>query len=141
MVFWSHYTDQSNEPLYPFGFGLSYTTFEYNSLTLSSEKLARNGELKVSVKVKNTGRLAGEEVVQLYIRNRVASISRPVKELKAFKKLMIQQGETKEVEFILKPEELGFYNSDGKFLIEPGAFKIWVGTSSAEGLESGFTLE
>jgi beta-glucosidase len=141
MVFWSHYGDQSNEPLYPFGYGLSYTTFEYSDLTLSSEKMVMSGELKVTVKVKNTGKLAGEEVVQLYIRDLVASISRPVKELKNFRKVMIQPGETKEIEFIIKPDDLSFYNPNGQFIVEPGAFKIWVGTNSADGLEGQFTLE
>jgi beta-glucosidase len=128
LVFWSHYTDQPNEPLYPFGYGLSYTTFEYSDLTLSSEKMEQSGELKVSVKVKNSGDM-------------VASISRPVKELKKFTKVMIQPGESKEIEFILKPDDLSFYNPNGQFIVEPGAFKIWVGTNSAVGLESGFTLE
>jgi beta-glucosidase len=141
MVFWSHYGDQSNEPLYPFGYGLSYTTFEYSDLTLSSEKMVMSGELKVTVKVKNTGKLAGEEVVQLYIRDLVASISRPVKELKNFRKVMIQPGETKEIEFIIKPDDLSFYNPNGQFIVEPGAFKTWVGTNSADGLEGQFTLE
>jgi beta-glucosidase len=120
---------------------MSYTTFEYSDLTLSSEKMAMSGELKVTIKVKNTGKLAGEEVVQLYIRDMAASISRPVKELKNFSKVMIQPGETQEIEFTVKPDDLSFYNPNGQFIVEPGAFKIWVGTNSAEGLEGQFTLE
>ncbi|HOI50728.1 MAG TPA: glycoside hydrolase family 3 C-terminal domain-containing protein, partial [Prolixibacteraceae bacterium] len=106
VVFWSQYNDQPNTPLFPFGYGLSYTTFSYEELKMSTETLAKNGTLQVSVKVKNTGSVAGEEVVQLYLRDLVGSLTRPVKELKGFEKVMIQPGETKEVQFTLTPADL-----------------------------------
>jgi len=141
IVFWSHYTDELNEPLFPFGFGLSYTTFEYSDLRLSSNKMKLNGKIKVFVKVKNTGTLAGEEVVQMYTRDLVGSVSRPVKELKGFRKVMILPGETAEVEFSLEPENLAFYHPDGRWTVEPGQFSLWVGPDSSSGLEAGFEIE
>lgn len=141
LVFWSHYTDESSEPLYPFGFGLSYTTFEYSNLKLSDKVLAETGELKVNVTVKNTGERAGEEVVQLYIRDLVGSISRPVKELKGFEKIGLNPGEAKDVSFTLTAKDLEFYGAANEWKAEPGEFKLWVGTNSAEGLEARFILE
>lgn len=134
-VFWSHYTDESNKPLYPFGYGLSYTEFEYSNLKIDDADPAK---IKVSVSIKNTGRLAGEEVAQLYIRDKVASIVRPVKELKGFKKIKLDAGEVKKIEFILTDAELGFYNSKGEFVMEAGEFDIMVGTSSETGLTGKF---
>ncbi len=140
-VFWSHYTDQANDALFPFGYGLSYTTFEYSGLKLSSEELTEGGELKISATVTNTGERAGEEVAQLYIRDLVGSISRPVKELKGFEKIMLNPGESKEVTFTLLPADLAFFGASNEWKSEPGDFKVWVGTNSVEGLESGFTLK
>jgi beta-glucosidase len=140
-VFWSHYTDASNAPLYPFGFGLSYTTFAYSDLKLSAPALAKGEKLQVSVTVKNTGKVAGEEVVQLYIRDLVGSITRPVKELKAFEKIKLNPGESKVVNFPLGENDLAFWGADNKFKAEPGDFKLWVGTNSAEGLEASFKLK
>lgn len=137
-VFWSHYIDQSNDPLFPFGFGLSYTTFKYSELQV---KATSTPEVFVSVQVKNTGELNGEEVVQLYIRDKVASITRPVKELKGFKKIGLNSGESRKISFILTENELGFYNNDGDFLFEPGEFDIWVGPSSADGLQTTFFVD
>lgn len=134
-VFWSHYTDESNKPLYPFGFGLSYTKFEYGKLKIDDVNKAM---IKVSVTVKNTGNYTGEEVVQLYIGDKVASIVRPVKELKGFGKIKLGAGETKQVEFILTDAELGFYNSKGEFVVEPGEFEIMVGTNSQTGVTGKF---
>jgi len=134
-VFWSHYTDESVKPLYPFGYGLSYTSFEYSNLKIDDSNPAK---IKVTAIIKNTGKFAGEEVAQLYIRDEIASIVRPVKELKGFQKFMLQPGESKEVQFILTDAELGFYNADGKFIIEPGAFDVMVGTSSEQGITSKF---
>ena len=126
IVFWSHYSDESNAPLFPFGHGLSYTVFQYSELTSS-----QNGnEITVSVTIQNTGNRAGKEVVQLYIRDRVASISRPVRELKGFQKVSLEPGERKIVNFTLTASELGFYNGDGQFLVESGVFDIFVGGSS-----------
>lgn len=139
--FTSKYLDIPNEPLYPFGYGLSYTTFAYGNISLNETELKGNEVLEASVTVKNTGDRAGEEVVQLYIGDPVASISRPVKELKNFKKVMLQPGEEKEVTFQVTTDDLKFYNSDLVCDWEPGAFKIYIGTSSAEVKEAGFRWE
>ena len=135
-VFWSHYSDESNEPLYPFGFGLSYTTFEYQHLNVN----VVGRKVDVELTIQNTGALAGEEVVQLYIRDRVASVTRPVKELKGFEKVMLQAGETKKILFTLTEKELGFYNNQRVFIVEPGIFDLMVGGSSVEGLSTEFEI-
>ncbi len=140
-VFWSHYTDLSKEPLFPFGYGLSYTTFEYSNLKLSSSSITPGEKLQATVTVKNTGNLAGEEVVQLYIRDLAGSITRPVKELKGFRKIMLQPGESKEVTFTISDSDLAFYGADLKLKAEPGDFKLWIGTNSSEGLEGAFVLK
>lgn len=130
--FQSNYIDVSNEPLYPFGYGLSYTQFEYSDLQLSSTKLKGNQKLVVTVNVKNTGTLTGKEVVQLYIRDLVGSITRPVKELKGFNKIELAPGESKKINFEITTEMLKFYNSDLKFDWESGDFEIMVGTNSRD---------
>ena len=130
--FQSNYIDVSNEPLYPFGFGLSYTNFEYGALQLSATKLKGNQKLKVTIPVKNIGNYAGKEVVQLYIRDEVGTITRPVKELKGFKKIELAAGETKEVVFEITTELLKYYNSDLKFDWESGDFQIMVGPNSRD---------
>ena len=130
--FQSNYIDVSNEPLYPFGFGLSYTHFEYGEIQLSSKQLKGNQKLTVTIPVKNTGKYAGKEVVQLYIRDEVGSITRPVKELKGFEKIELAAGATKEVIFEITPELLKFYNSDLKFDWESGDFQIMVGPNSRD---------
>ena len=130
--FQSNYIDVSNEPLYPFGFGLSYTHFEYGEIQLSSKQLKGNQKLTVTIPVKNIGKFAGKEVVQLYIRDEVGSITRPVKELKGFEKIELAAGATKEVIFEITPELLKFYNSDLKFDWESGDFQIMVGPNSRD---------
>jgi beta-glucosidase len=135
LVFWSHYSDETNKPLYPFGYGLSYTKFEYSNLKIDD---ANPSNIKISVTIKNTGKYAGEEVAQLYIRDKVASVVRPVKELKGFQKIKLNVGESKTIEFILTDTELGFYNETGIFVVEPGAFDVMVGTSSEEGVTGKF---
>jgi beta-glucosidase len=130
--FTSKYLDIPNEPLYPFGYGLSYTTFDYSNIKLNKSQLKGNDTLKASVTLTNTGDRAGEEVLQLYIADPVATISRPVKELKNFKKVMLQPGEKQEVTFNVTPDDLKFYNSDLVYDWEPGEFKIYIGTSSAD---------
>ncbi|MFZ1368857.1 MAG: beta-glucosidase BglX, partial [Ferruginibacter sp.] len=137
-VFWSHYTDESNKPLYPFGFGLSYTSFVYSDLRINSSNPAK---ITVTVTVKNTGSLEGTEVSQLYIRDKIASVVRPVKELKGFSRFSLKSGESKTIEFVLTPAELGFYDNNGNFITEPGDFDIMVGTNSEEGLKGSFTLK
>ena len=139
--FRSNYLDVSNDPLFPFGFGLSYTTFDYKNLKLSDSSLTATGELKVSVDLTNSGNYDGAEVVQLYIRDMVGSVTRPVKELKGFQKVFLKKGETRTIEFSLTEKDLRFYNSDLKFVSEPGDFKVFVGTSSAQTLEAGFVLK
>lgn len=130
--FQSNYIDVSNEPLYPFGYGLSYTQFEYGAMQLSATKLKGNQKLTVTVPVKNAGNIAGKEVVQLYIRDEVGTITRPVQELKGFQKIELVAGETKNVQFEITPELLKFYNSDLKFDWEAGDFQIMVGPDSKE---------
>jgi beta-glucosidase len=139
-VFWSHYIDVEKTPLYPFGYGLSYTTFEYSNLKIDKESYQQGEEIVISVELKNTGEFDGKEIVQLYIHDEVASIVRPLKELKRFELVDIKKGETKTVQFTLTEDDLGFYNNQGKFIIEPGAFKVMVGESSIKGLKGEFVL-
>ncbi len=134
-VFWSHYGDESNKPLYPFGYGLSYSTFEYSDLKIDETNPL---QIKVRVTVKNTGKFSGEEVVQLYIHDKVASIVRPVKELKGFQKISFSPNETKVIEFNLTDAELGFYTDKGDYIVEPGEFEVMVGTNSQQGLHGKF---
>lgn len=140
-VFWSHYSDVENTPLYPFGYGLSYTTFAYSNLKVSTSEVSAEDTLAVSVDLTNTGKVAGKEVVQLYIRDLVASVTRPVKELKGFELVYLEPGETKKVTLQLTKEELSFYNNDGVFVVEPGTFKIFIGGSSITSLETEITLK
>lgn len=136
----SHYLDIGYKPLFPFGFGLSYTVFSYSNLTLSSENLRLKDSLIVTVSLANAGKVKADEVVQLYIRDKVASVTRPVKELKAFKRLSLRPGETQQVSFALAVTALGFYNAQGDYLTEPGEFQLWVGGSSDSGLTHDFSI-
>ncbi len=136
----SKYLDLPLTPLYPFGYGLSYTTFNYSDVTLSTDKLADKDSIVVSVKVKNTGDFDGEEVVQLYVQDIVGSVTRPVKELKGFEKVMLKRGEEKSVDFIIHEKDLRFTTADMKFKSEPGMFKVYVGTNSVDVLETKFEL-
>ncbi len=140
-VFWSHYTDVENSPQFPFGFGLSYTTFDYKNLKINKTAFTKGEVVKVSVEVTNSGNYDGKEVVQLYIHDIAASYARPVKELKGFELIELKKGETKTVTMILTDKELGFFDNDGNYLIEPGTFKIMVGGSSDKGLEGVFDLK
>ena len=139
--FRSNYLDVSNDPLFPFGFGLSYTTFDYKNLKLSTPTLTNDGKLTVSVEVTNSGKYDGAEVVQLYLRDLVGSITRPVKELKGFQKVFLKKGETRNVTFTLTEKDLRFYNANLQWVSEPGDFKVFVGTSSATTLEAGYVLK
>lgn len=127
-VFWSHYIDEKNDALYPFGYGLSYTSFAYGELQV----LADDQNITVSCSVENTGDVAGEEVVQVYIRDRVARVTRPVKELKGFEKVSLTPGEKQTVTFTLGEKELGYYNTVGEFVVDPGEFDIMVGGNSRD---------
>jgi beta-glucosidase len=139
--FKSNYLDVSNSPLFPFGYGLSYTNFEYSNLKFSSETIHGNDSVKVSVDVANTGNFDGEEVVQLYIRDVVASVTRPVKELKGFKKVMIKKGENTTVTFSLSATDLAFYHNDLEFYAEPGEFMVFVGGNSDASVSGKFELK
>ena len=136
----SFYLDAGDTPLFPFGYGLSYTTFEYSNLKLASDMLTVGGELLVAVDLKNTGRYDGVEVVQLYIQDKIGSVTRPVKELKAFRRVALKAGESTVVSFSLPVSELAFWGYDMTYGVEPGDFRLWVGTSSAEGLSADFTV-
>ncbi|WP_406682849.1 beta-glucosidase BglX [Seonamhaeicola sp. MEBiC1930] len=138
VVFWSHYSDESNRPLYPFGHGLSYTTFSYKNLKINT--LAER-KIIVSLDVTNTGTVKGKEVSQLYIQDKVASLARPVRELKGFEMVELESKETKTIEFTLTEKELGFYTNKGEFVIEPGEFNVFVGGSSNTTLSGEFILE
>jgi beta-glucosidase len=136
-VFWSHYQDVENTPLYPFGYGLSYTTFNYSEL---QTQVISDNEVNVSVTLKNTGKFTGKEVVQLYIKDHYASVTRPVRELKGFELVSLEANESKKIEFTLSEKELGFYDNEGNFIVEPGDFSIFVGGDSNTTLQSKITL-
>jgi len=138
--FKTNYLDVTNEPVYPFGFGLSYTTFEYSEISLNKTAINAAEKLEVKVTVKNTGSFDGQEVVQLYIRDMVGTVTRPVKELKSFQKVFIKKGESTEVVFTLGVDDLKFYNNDLNFVAEPGDFKVFVGGNSQDVKEAGFVL-
>lgn len=140
-VFWSHYIDVENSPLFPFGYGLSYTNFDYKNLKLSKPQYGKGETVELSVELTNIGNADGKEVVQLYINDPVASIVRPVKELKGFKLVELKKGQTKTITFTLTQSELGFYNNNGEFLVEPGMFNVMVGGSSNSGLKDKFELK
>ena len=118
-VFWSHYSDVDKTPLYPFGFGLSYTTFEYSDFKINEKSFSKEESIHVSVTLKNTGKYEGAEVVQLYIQDEFASVARPIKELKAFELVNLKPGESKKITFPITEKELGFYNNQGDFVVEP----------------------
>jgi beta-glucosidase len=136
----SKYLDVPWTPLFPFGYGLSYTQFKISNLQLSEQQIKSNGKLTVSVDVENVGKRAGDEVVQLYIRDVAASMSRPVKELKGFQRVTLQPGEKKRLTFALAPEQLGFWNRDMRFVVEPGEFKVMVGPNSEDLIETKFEV-
>ena len=137
-VFWSHYSDEKNTPLYPFGYGLSYSKFDYSNLKLSANTFSKNGEIQVSVTLKNSGKVTGKEVVQLYIRDLIGSITRPVKELKGFEMVELQPNESKTVTFTINEKTIEFFTANSKWEAESGDFKVFVGGSSATTLESSF---
>lgn len=136
----SFYLDAGLHPLYPFGYGLSYTTFEYNQVRLSSEEYRKDDVLKVSVELKNTGKYAATEVVQLYVQDKVGSVTRPVKELKRFARVSLQPGQRETVSFELPIEELAFWNIDMKKVVEPGDFGLWIAGDSQSGEEVMFKV-
>src|SRR5215204_3000218 len=136
----SKYFDVPWTPLFPFGYGLSYTSFKISNPQLSAPRISANGKLTVSVEVENTGKRTGDEVVQLYIRDLVASMTRPVKELKGFQRVSLQPGEKRRVEFVLGQEQLGFWNREMRYVVEPGEFRVMIGANSAELIEAKFEV-
>jgi beta-glucosidase len=126
------YLFTSKEPIYPFGYGLSYTTFEYSDLKVAPEQIGPAGQTTASVRVTNTGKVAGDEVVQLYIRDEVSSVTRPIKELKGFERVNLKPGESRTVSFSITPDKLWFYDVNMNRVVEPGMFSIMVGTSSVK---------
>ncbi len=139
-VTWSHYTDVSNDPAFPFGFGLSYSTFTYTAPRLSAAAMDATSQLEVTVTVCNTGTRPGTETVQMYIRDLVGSVTRPVKELRGFRKVDLGPGESKDVTFAIRAADLAFYTASGRWEAEPGAFKVMVGGNSRDLKEAAFTL-
>ena len=137
-VFWSHFQDVENTPLYPFGYGLSYTTFEYSAL---KAKVVSNQKVEVSVMLTNSGKLTGKEVVQLYIRDHFASVTRPVRELKGFELVRLEPNQSQRIVFTLTEKELGFYDNQGNFIVEPGDYSIFIGGDSNANLHTKITLK
>jgi len=140
-VTWSHYTDVPNDPLYPFGFGLSYTSFTYSEPKLSAPEIGRDGQLRVTVTVTNSGSRAGTEIAQLYVRDMVGSVTRPVKELKGFERVELAPGQARDVTFTVTPVDLAFYTARGRWEAEPGAFMVFVGGNSRDVKGASFTLK
>lgn len=138
--FKSRYLDCPNSPFYPFGYGMSYTDFDYSDLAVETPEISTEGTLIVTVAVTNNGDRAGEEVVQLYVRDLVGSVTRPVRELKGFQRIALDAGKKRCVRFQIPAQELGLYDQNMHYVVEPGEFKVWVGPNSAEGLEGGFRI-
>lgn len=132
--------DYGITPLLPFGYGLSYTEFQYANLSMSDTTLPTNGKITVSADIRNIGNYAAEEIVQLYVRDKVGSITRPIKELKGFKKIHLKPGDMEKVSFEISPKDLEFFNGDN-FVVEPGDFDVWIGPNSDDGLQAGFVLQ
>jgi beta-glucosidase len=136
----SRYIDIDPSPEYPFGFGLSYTTFQYSNLKLSSASVTLGGMLTISADVTNSGKLEADEIVQLYTRQLAASLTRPVRELKGFQRVTLKPGETRTVRFTLSTASLAFHNQRGEVVTEPGLFHVWVAPDSARGLRGEFRV-
>ena len=139
-VFWSHYGDEKNTPLYPFGYGLSYTEFEYSDITLSANEFTKGGTIKASVTISNIGKVKGKETVQLYIKDHFASSTRPVRELKGFEMVELEAGASKKVSFEISEELLKFYSASQIWEAEPGRFSLFIGTNSSTKRKADFQL-
>jgi beta-glucosidase len=137
---WQRYVDAPVTPLYPFGYGLSYTTFAYSEVTVSAAQMGPADSVTVSATVTNTGLRAGEEVAQCYLQDIVSSATRPVRELKGFARLALAPGEARRVTFRLGPDELGYYGPGGRWVVEPGRFQVWVGGDSRAALAATFEV-
>jgi beta-glucosidase len=136
----THYIDAPNDPLYPFGYGLSYTEFDYSGIRLDQTEMNPGDTIVASVTIRNTGDYDGEEIVQMYIRDMKASVTRPVKELKGFEKIWLNAGEEQEVSFAITEDQLRFYDKEMNYISEPGEFKVFIGTSSRDVKEAVFIL-
>jgi beta-glucosidase len=134
------YLGSTTQPLFPFGWGLSYSSFKYGNLRATPELIGPEGQAKVSVDVTNSSNVAGEEVVEMYIRDEVSSVTRPIKELRGFRRIPLKPGETKTVEFTLGPDELSFLNREMRRVVEPGSFKIMVGGNSVDLIETKLSV-
>jgi beta-glucosidase len=137
---WTRYIDEADTPLYPFGYGLSYSYFAYSDLSVETPVVAVAGDVVVTAVVTNTSSVTGTETAQLYIQDIVGEVTRPVKELKGFQQITLQPGESKTVRFVVPAQQLGFHGLDMQYKVEPGVFKVWIGPSSAVGLEGGFEI-
>jgi beta-glucosidase len=137
----SKYIDAPWTPQFPFGFGLSYTQFRISNVALSATEIRPNGSVRVTAEVENIGKRPGDDVVQVYIRDVAASVARPVKELKGFQRVTLQPGEKRRLEFVLGPEHLGSYNQEMKFVVEPGEFRVMVGSNSQDVTEKTFVVQ
>ena len=138
--FTSKYLDIPNSPLYPFGFGLSYTSFSYSPISLNKTTINASDKLEATITITNTGKFDGEETAQLYIRDVVGSVTRPVKELKGFQKVFLKASESKKITFALTANDLKFYDINMKYTYEPGAFMLFIGTNSNDIKEADFKL-
>ncbi|MCH2033499.1 MAG: beta-glucosidase BglX [Tenacibaculum sp.] len=137
----SHYLDAGFTPHFPFGYGLGYTKFQYSNLKLSSDKISKDQNIKITVDIENTGKRSGEELVQMYVQDVIGSITRPVKELKGFERITIQSGEKRTVSFEISLEDLKYYNSELTYDVEKGDFNVWIGKNASEGLKASFIYE
>jgi beta-glucosidase len=136
----TQFLDESHLPQWGFGFGLSYSTYEYTDINVVTPKIKKDGQLVVTAKVTNTSEWAGDEIIQLYIQDLVGQVTRPVKELKGFIRISLKAGEQKQVRFELPAMDLGFYNLDLEYMVEAGEFKVWIGPNADEGLENHFCI-
>jgi beta-glucosidase len=139
-VFWSHYTDEKHTALYPFGYGLSYTTFGYSDIELSASEMNAEGVIEASVVLTNTGEVEGKEVVQLYLQDPFASAVRPIRELKGFELVSLKPGETKKIIFTIDEKMLQFYSANNTWESETGDFNIFIGTDSTTKRKATFVL-
>jgi beta-glucosidase len=138
--FVSNHLDAGYEPQYPFGYGLSYAAFAYSGIEVSRAQVPMGETLSVSATVRNVGGLEAEEVVQLYVRDLVGNVTRPVRELKGFQRVRLRPGESRKIVFVLGPADLAFYGQDMRLITEPGAFQVWIGGSSKAELLAEFTI-
>jgi beta-glucosidase len=137
----NHYLDYGFKPMFPFGYGLSYTSFEYSDIQVADTLVSLGDSITLSAKLKNTGKVTGTEVTQLYIRDLAANRTRPVKELKAYKRVKLQPNEVKDIIFKIHTNQLGFHNQEMKYVTEPGEFRAWIGGSSDAELSAGFIIK